>query len=152
MLTTAGPWLTRPLDGALTGSITGGRARAWALPPLYLLAIGSSTARAMMDLRYRYVVGGLVVSRAAWSRLTATEQTTVLEVCHAWEAKLRASWRKESERGMAALGHSGVALRVATGAENTTFGQVAASYRSARAKAANLVELSAKIAAAAAAP
>ncbi|CAN5923749.1 hypothetical protein BH11MYX3_BH11MYX3_00280 [soil metagenome] len=152
VLDRAAPWLTQPIDGALTAAIKSGRARAWTLPPLYLLAIGSTTAKAMTDLRYRYVVGGLVFSKAAWSRLTPAQRTTVLDVCHEWEPRIRASWRKESERGVAVLQKSGVVMRAVSSAERTTFGQVAATYRQARAKSAKLVGLSAKITAAATTP
>ncbi len=127
MLDRAAPWVTRPLDGTLTAAITSGRARACALPPLYLLAIGSTKAKGMMDLRYRYVVGGLVFSQAAWSRLTAAQQATVLDVCHDWEPKIRTSRRKESERGALALQKSGVVLRAASTTEQRTFGEVAAA-------------------------
>lgn len=117
VLQLAAPWIGMPLDGALTEAITSGRARAWAMPPLYMLAIGSTRVRAMSNLRYRYVVGGLVFSRAAWSRLTADDQNTVLEVCREWEPRIRTSWRKETQRGIAALRKSGVAFSGATDAE-----------------------------------
>ncbi len=149
VLELAAPWITRPLDGALTEAITSGSARAWTMPALYMLAIGSTKATAMTDLRYRYVVGGLVFSQAAWSRLSSAEQTTVLEVCHEREARIRASWRKETERGLASLQRSGVALHTASAAELVAFAEAATGQRGAQAKQPALGELRAKIVAAA---
>lgn len=125
VLAKASPWLAMPLDAKLTEAIASGRARAWAMPPLYMLAIGSSKVRSMTSLRYRYVVGGLVFSRAAWSRLTAAEQKIVLEVCREREPRIRASWRKESERGIAALVKSGVAISTASATEVAAFAKAA---------------------------
>ena len=120
-ITKAGPFLAATLDGSLIESITTARARAWAVPPLYQLAIPASKARYMTNLRYRYVVGGLVFSRAAWSRLPAADQQIVLETCREWQSKIRTSWRKETERGLAALEKSGVALRAASEAQLAAF-------------------------------
>ncbi len=117
----AAPFLTATLDGKLIEAITTARARAWAVPPLYQLAIPASKARYMTNLRYRYVVGGLVFSRAAWSRLPAADQKIVLETCREWQSKIRTSWRKETERGLAALEKSGVALRAASDAQLAAF-------------------------------
>jgi len=112
--------LARPIDGALTDAIHKGTLRTWTLPPLYMLAIGNH-ARYMTNLRYRYVVGALVFSRTAWSRLSRAQQATVLEVCHEWEPKIRASWRKETERGIAALDKAGVKTYAATEADVAVF-------------------------------
>ena len=49
-----------PIDGKLSEAIATGQARAWALPPLFTLAIANAKPRHMTALRYRYVVGGLV--------------------------------------------------------------------------------------------
>ncbi len=106
----AAPWLGKALDAKLTEAVADGRARAWAAPPLFVLAAGGQHARAMTALHYRYVIGGLVISRAAWSRLPAADQATVLDTCRAWQRKLRASWRKETARGIAALVKSGVTV------------------------------------------
>ncbi|MBA3453032.1 MAG: TRAP transporter substrate-binding protein DctP [Deltaproteobacteria bacterium] len=127
-------WIASPLDGALTQAISSRRARAWAMPPLYMLAIGSAHVQAMSNLRHHYVIGGLVFSRAAWSRLTAADQKTVLAVCREREPRIRASWRKESERGVAALRKSGVAINGATDAELTAFAGAAETGRKALAK------------------
>jgi TRAP-type C4-dicarboxylate transport system substrate-binding protein len=86
-----------------------------------MIAIGQARARYMANLRYRYVVGGLVFSQAAWERLTSSQRSTVLEVCRAWEPKLRKSWRKETERGLATISKSGVILRSATEAQLAAF-------------------------------
>lgn len=129
VLQTAAPWIKLPLDGTLTDAITRGQARAWAMPPLYMLAIGSSHVRAMSNLRHRYVIGGLVFSRAAWSRLTPADQKTVLAVCREREPRIRASWRKESERGVAALHKSGVAITAAQDPELAAFAEAAARSR-----------------------
>ncbi|MBL0217168.1 MAG: TRAP transporter substrate-binding protein DctP [Myxococcales bacterium] len=152
VLEQAAPWITLPLDGALTEAITSGRAQAWTMPALYMLAIGSTKAHAMTDLRYRYVVGGLVFSHEAWSRLSATEQQVVLEVCHEREARIRASWRKETERGLTSLRKSGVALHTASEAELAAFAEAATRQRMAQAKQPALGELRAKIVAAVAPP
>ena len=109
----AGTWLAAPLDGTLARAIASGKARAWAVPPLFQLAIATSNAKFMTNLPYRYVVGGLVLSRAAWARLSPEDQKLVAATCREWEPKLRASWRKETERGIAALAKAGVALRTA---------------------------------------
>jgi len=115
-----------------------------------MLAIGSAKVRAMTTLRYRYVVGGLVFGKGAWARLTPAEQAAVLDVCRAREPKLRASWRKETERGIAALAKAGVAITTQTEAELAAFAEAAAKRRSAQVKEAG-AELRAKIVAAAAA-
>lgn len=120
-ITKAAPFLAATLDGKLVEAISTARARAWAVPPLYQLAIPASKARYMTNLKYRYVVGGLVFSRVAWSRLPAADQKIVLDTCREWQSKIRASWRKETERGVAALEKSGVALRAASDAQLTAF-------------------------------
>jgi TRAP-type C4-dicarboxylate transport system substrate-binding protein len=120
--------LSRPIDGALTRAITSGKLRTWAVPPLYMLAIGNQ-ARHMTNLRFRYVVGALVFSRSAWARLTAAQQATVLEVCREWEPKIRASWRKETERGIAALDKAGVKTHAATDADIAAFVELTGSAR-----------------------
>ncbi len=147
VLDLAAPWLTMPLDGKLTEEITSGRARAWAMPPLYMLAIGSTKVRAMTTLRYRYVVGGLVFSKAAWAKLTAKEKQAVLTVCREREPKIRASWRKETERGIAALVKAGVAITTQSEAELAAFATAAAKRRTTQTKDVG-AELRAKIVAA----
>jgi TRAP-type C4-dicarboxylate transport system substrate-binding protein len=145
LLARAAPWITMPLDRKLIDEITGGRARAWTLPPLYVLAIGQARVRAMSALRYRYVVGGLVVSRAAWSRMRPEDQATLREVCLAWEPRLRASWRRETERGIAALQKAGTRLLPVSDAELATFAEDAARIRAEHAARSGLSELLGKI-------
>lgn len=128
VLRTSRDELGRPIDGALSSAIHDGTLRTWALPPLYMLALGNQ-ARYMSNVRYRYVIGALVFSRAAWSRLTPSQRSTVLEVCREWEPKIRKSWRKETERGIAALGKAGVKTQVATDADIAAFVQLARSAR-----------------------
>lgn len=122
------PALALPIDGTLTSAIANGRVARWALPPLYMLAVGNH-ARYMSNVRYRYVVGALVFSRSAWSRLSAGDQATVVAVCREWEPKIRAAWRKETERGIAALDKAGVKTRVATEADVAAFLEVTAKQR-----------------------
>lgn len=117
----AAPWLAAPLDGKLVEAIATGTARAWAVPPLYQLAIPASKARFMTNLRYRYVVGGLVLSRAAWAKLSPDDRAIVAKTCREWEPKLRASWRKETERGLAALAKAGVVNQSAPEAQVAAF-------------------------------
>jgi len=148
VLDQAAPWLTMALDGTLTEQITSGQARAWTMPPLYMLAIGTNHARTMTTLRYRYVVGGLVFSKAAWAKLSAGERKAVLDVCREREPKIRASWRKETERGVAALAKAGVAIATQSEAELAAFAEAAAKRHAAATKEAG-GELRAKIAAAA---
>lgn len=136
--------LTKPIDGALTKAIANRSLRTWVLPPLYALAIGGS-ARYTSNVRYRYVVGGLVLTRAAWSKLTPAEQAIVLEVCRDWEPKIRTSWRKETERGIAALAKAGVVTNAATEEDVAAFVAIAASVR-APAKDAALAKLRKQIA------
>jgi TRAP-type C4-dicarboxylate transport system substrate-binding protein len=129
VLQAAAPQLAQPLDGKLTEAITSGRARAWAVPPLYMLAMAGAKARAMSNLRHHYVVGGLVFAAHAWARVPARDQAKVREVFAEWEPKLRASWRKESERGLAALVKSGVKMQSATVDEARAFVADAAKRR-----------------------
>ena len=126
MLGRASPWITRPLDATLFEPVATGKARAWAMPPLYVLAIGKVHAKEMSRLPYRYVVGGLVLSKAAWARLDREQQAAFREVCVAWEPKLRARWRAESERGVAALEKLGVRVHAVTARELETFFAAAA--------------------------
>lgn len=121
--------LTTPLDQTLVEAITQKRTTAWALPPLYQLVIGAQRAKVMTELRYRYVVGGLVLSNAAWSKLTPTQQRIVLDTCRDYEPKLRASWRAETERGIAALIKAGVQLRTFSTAETAAFFAAAAASK-----------------------
>jgi TRAP-type C4-dicarboxylate transport system substrate-binding protein len=121
--------LARPIDGALSSAINSGKLHTWVLPPLYMLAIGNH-ARYMSNLRYRYIVGALVFSRHAWARLTPAQQATVLEVCREWEPKIRASWRKETERGIAALDKAGVRTQAASEADIAAFVEIAGKPRS----------------------
>ena len=144
----AAAWLAMPLDGKLTAAITGGRARVWALPPLYMLVLNTPRARFATDLRYRYVIGGLVFSRAAWARIPPADQATILDACRTAEPHLRASWRKETVRGVAALEKSGVELRATSAAERAAFAEASAVLREARAKELGLSELLTAIAAA----
>jgi len=145
MISRATPWISMPLDGALSRAIASGRARAWALPPLYTLAIGSLEPRRISDLRYRYVVGGLVFSRAAWSRLTTADQAAVLAACREWQPRLRESWRRETERGIAALQKAGVQIYASPAAERAAFLEAAAKSRTAHAAQHGLAELTEKI-------
>jgi TRAP-type C4-dicarboxylate transport system substrate-binding protein len=117
----ARPFLGAALDGKLIEAIVTGKARAWVVPPLYQLAITGAKARYMTNLEYRYVVGGLVLSAAAWARLSAEDRRIVADTCRAYEPKLRASWRKETVRAVAALGKAGVTLRAASDAQLAAF-------------------------------
>jgi len=144
----AAPWIALPLDGTLTEAVTSGRARAWTMPPLYMLAIGTRKVRAMSDLRYRYVAGGLVFSRPAWARLTSAEQKTVLAVCHEREPRIRASWRKETERGIDALRKSGVVITASSETERAAFADAASKSREAQPHEPGLAELGAEVRAA----
>ncbi|MEO7092223.1 MAG: TRAP transporter substrate-binding protein DctP [Polyangiales bacterium] len=128
-LDAAAPQLARPLDGKLTEEITSGRARAWAVPPLYMLAMANAKARSMSNLRHHYVVGGLVFSDRAWARIDAADQAKVRAAFSEWEPKLRASWRKESDRGLLALVKSGVKMTAATVDEARAFVADAATRR-----------------------
>lgn len=141
----ATPWITMPIDQKLIGEITGGRARAWTLPPLYMLAIGHARARYMSALRYRYVVGGLVVSKSAWSRMRPADQAILLEVCREWEPRLRASWRRETERGIATLQKSGARTLPVSDAELATFLETSTKIRTEHAARWGLSELLNKI-------
>jgi TRAP-type transport system periplasmic protein len=145
LLARAAPWTPMPLDQQLIREVVGGRARAWALPPLYMLVIGQARARYMSALRYSYVVGGLVLSKAAWSRMRPADQATVLEVCLEWEPRLRASWRRETEQGIAALGKSGTRILPVSDAELATFTAAAARSRTEHAARSGLTELLDKI-------
>ena len=107
------PTLAAPIDGQLIAAIANGKQRTWALPPLYTLGVANH-ARTMSNLRYRYIVGALVFSRGAWSRLSPQQQATVSAVCRALEPKFRASWRKDTERAITALTKAGVATQAAT--------------------------------------
>ncbi len=129
VLSIAAPQLASPLDGKLTEAITSGRARAWAVPPLYMLAMAGAKARAVSNLRHHYVAGGLVLSAKAWARVGATDQRKVEAAFSGWEPKLRASWRKESDRGLAALQKSGVTMQAATVDEARAFVAAAARQR-----------------------
>lgn len=140
LLARAAAWLTQPLDHTLTHAVANGAAPAWSLPPLFVLAM-QSRPHSMSSLRYRYVVGGLVLSRAAWARLDAEQQATVRDVCREWEPRLRARWRKETERGIAALRKTGMVLHVPTNPEITTFFEGSAKLRTERAPHARHREL-----------
>lgn len=113
-LAAAAPVIEHPLDGALVEAIARGRVRAWAVPPLYMLAMPAGKPRRMWNLRHHYVIGGLVISDRAWSRIPAGEQTKLREAFATWAPRLRASWRKESERGLLALQKAGVELQAAS--------------------------------------
>jgi TRAP-type C4-dicarboxylate transport system substrate-binding protein len=141
LLTTAAPWLQVPIDGKLSEAIATGQARAWALPPLFTLAIANAKPRHMTALRYRYVVGGLVLSKTAWAKLDAKHQKTLLDVCAEWQPKVRASWRKETDRGIAALLKAGVKLRESPDGELAAFSDAATRSRDAQAKPAGVGEL-----------
>lgn len=120
--------VTTPLE-TLADAITGKRTTAWALPPLYQIVIGPQRAKVMTELRYRYVVGALVLSHAAWAKLTPAQQAIVLDVCRDYQPKLRASWRAETERGIAALTKAGVQLRSFTAGETAAFFDAAAASK-----------------------
>jgi len=145
LLRRATPWLTMALDGKLIREVTSGRARAWAVPPLYMLAIGSGRAAFMSSLRYSYVVGGLVLSRAAWSRLSPADQATVLEICREREPRLKESWRRETARAIAALEKAGTRSLPAADEDVTTFLEDTARSRAEYAARVGLAELLGKI-------
>jgi TRAP-type transport system periplasmic protein len=135
------PWIPMALDRKLTEAILHGGARAWAMPPLFMLAIGGDKARARSSLRYRYVVGGLVVSRQAWARLGPELQQTVLDVCREQQLPLRERWRRETDKALAVLDRSGVSLRPAGEAELAAFLGVAEKARATRASQPRYVDL-----------
>jgi len=132
LLVRAAPWLTRPLEPALFASITTGKARAWAMPPLYMFAIGQVQPRALSRLPYRYVVGGLVIARSAWARLTPEQQAAVTAACAVWEPKLRARWRRETDAAVATLAKAGARVTTPTAAELAAFFAAAAAGRGAQ--------------------
>jgi TRAP-type C4-dicarboxylate transport system substrate-binding protein len=146
LLVKAAPSLTLPLDGKLTEAIATGQIRVWALPPLFTLAIANAKPRHMTGLRYRYIVGGLVLSKAAWAKLDVRQQKALLDVCREWQPKIRASWRKETENGIAALTKSGVATRASSEAEVTAFVDASVKSRENHVKPAGVAELVAMIA------
>jgi TRAP-type C4-dicarboxylate transport system substrate-binding protein len=148
MLRRASPWITRPLDATLFEPVANGTARAWAMPPLYVLAIGKVHAKEMSRLPYRYVVGGLVMSRAAWARLDARQQAAFREVCRIWEPKLRTRWRAESERGVAALEKLGVRVHAVSARELAGFFDAAGKSSAEHAKKAGLGDAFRELAAA----
>ena len=152
MLGRASPWITRPLDATLFEPVASGKARAWAMPPLYVLAIGKVHAKEMSRLPYRYVVGGLVVSRAAWDRLDARQQTVFREVCKTWEPRLRSRWRAETERGVTALEKLGVRVHAVSERELDSFFGAAAKSSAAHAEKAGLGDAFRELAAARAKP
>ncbi|HEY5938017.1 MAG TPA: TRAP transporter substrate-binding protein DctP [Kofleriaceae bacterium] len=148
MLGRASPWITMPLDATLFEPVASGKARAWAMPPLYVLAIGKVQAKEMSRLPYRYVIGGLVLSRAAWARLDAKQQKVFREICRAWEPRLRTRWRAETERGVAALEKLGVRVRAVSERELETFFGAAAKSSAAHAEKAGLGDAFRELAAA----
>jgi TRAP-type transport system periplasmic protein len=133
VLVRASPWLTVPIDGKLTAEITSSRARAWALPPLYMMAIGAAKVKQMTALRYRYVPGALVIGDRAWARLSTAQQAKVREVCREWEPKIRTSWRAETERGLSALAKSGVRTYTSPATEIAGFAEASRKSREAHA-------------------
>jgi TRAP-type transport system periplasmic protein len=145
LLVKAAPQLTLPIDGTLTQAIARGQARAWALPPLFTLAIANAKPRHMTNLRYRYVVGGLVLSKSAWAKLDAKQQKIVLEVSREWQPKIRASWRKETDSGIAALVKAGVTIRESPAGELDAFFVAAAQTRDRQPKANGVTQLVANI-------
>jgi TRAP-type transport system periplasmic protein len=145
LLARATPWIRMSLDQKLLGEVAGGRARAWILPPLYMLAIGPTRAAYMSSLRYSYVVGGLVVSRAAWSRMRPADQATVLEICREREPRLKESWRRETERAIAVLVKGGTRILPVADGEMTSFLEGSARSRAEHAARAGLVDLLGKI-------
>ena len=128
-LAAGAPQLGWPLDGKLTEAITSGQARAWVVPPLYMLAMAGAKARTMSNLRHHYVVGGLVFAGRAWARIPPRDQAKLRDACAAWEPKLRARWRKETDRGLAALQKAGVTMQAATIDEARSFVADAAKQR-----------------------
>jgi TRAP-type C4-dicarboxylate transport system substrate-binding protein len=113
-----------------------------------MLAIGPTRAAYMLPLRYSYVVGGLVVSRAAWSRMRPADQATVLEVCRELEPRLRESWRRETDRAVAALEKAGTRILPVADGAMTTFLESSARSRAEHAARAGLAELLGQIGAA----
>ncbi len=133
LLGRAAPLLTVPIDRKLTEAINSG-ATAWALPPLYQVVIGPSRARFMTELRYRYVIGGLVLGKAAWTKLSPVQRKIVQDICREHEPKLRASWRRETEAGIAVLVKAGVVVRPSSNAETAAFAEAAAASRKTHAR------------------
>jgi TRAP-type transport system periplasmic protein len=145
LLALAGPWITKPLEPALFADVIAGRARAWAMPPLYMFAIGKVQPRVMSRVPYRYVVGGLVLSSASWARLSPAQQRVVLDACREWEPRLRKSWRRATEDAVATLARTGAQIVTPTDAELATFFAAAATSRTAHAERAGLADLLARI-------
>jgi TRAP-type C4-dicarboxylate transport system substrate-binding protein len=73
-------------------------------------------------------------------------QATVLEVCREWEPRLRESWRRATERGIAALVKTGTRILPVSDAELATFTEVSARSRTEYAARAGLSEILSKIA------
>lgn len=152
LLVAASSQLTMPLDAKLFEAVTNGKATAFALPPLFVLALAVKGApwRTMSKLRYRYVVGGLVISKSAWARVAPKHQAIILDICRVHQPRIRESWRKETERGIASLQKSGVRVQASTDAELTGFFDAAAKDRDAHAAKSGVAELMAKVVAASA--
>lgn len=137
-----------PGDGLFSAIIAGYAAR-WAMPPLYALA-GSVHGHAgyLWQLRYRYVVGGLVIHSSAWARLTERQQKQFLAVCAEWEPKIRKRWRAESKRAVHAIRDSGVKLVGASDADEKALRKASDEHRAAFAERWELADWLERIAAA----
>lgn len=132
LLVRAAPWLTQPLEPALFAAVVAGKARAWAMPPLYMFAIGQVQPRALSRVPYRYVIGGLVIAQRAWARLSPEQQAGLTAACAVWEPKLRARWRRETDAAIATLAKAGARVTTPAAAELAAFFAAAAAGRGAQ--------------------
>ena len=70
-----------------------------------------------------------MLSRPAWAKLAAVDQEVVVAVSREYEPKLRASWRKETERGIAALARAGTQVTAPSDEEAAWFATVMTKRR-----------------------
>lgn len=104
--------------GELVAQLREGKIDAWCYPPLAIIAWGiQGYARYVSELRWRFMVGALVIRKDVFEALPPDQQAIVLAVGRKWEPRLLKTWRAENEKALAAMIRQGTRL-VKVGSED----------------------------------
>lgn len=116
----------------LCDSLPQGKIDTWQFPPLAAVAFGIHRyPRYLSELRYRYMIGGMVLRKDVWQKLSASEQRALRSVSAKWERLFTTGWRVDERKAMDVIRKGGVKLVTMGARERQEFYQEAARHRAA---------------------
>lgn len=113
-----------PIDATeVTSSLQTGLVDTVPLPPFFALATQSyRPAPHMLDIRYTPIVGAIVVSEQAWSRIAPEHQEAMLEVARKYGREMTLAGRAENEEAIKVMKEKwGLKIREADEAVTTAW-------------------------------